>query len=198
MGAEIDKPFVNLHIGGYYASRSPTVISTVLGSCVAVCLHDPIDNIGGMNHILLPGKAEFTSFNNAARYGINAMELLINAMMQMGCRRSRLKAKLFGGAHLLAAISVERGPGKKNIDFVENFLSTEGIPVLARETGGFDSRKIYFHTDTGMVLVRRTQPAVNSTLGVAERQWQRRIREKSRCVPGFTLFRHGKKDLHRK
>ena len=100
---------ISIHIGGYHASREPSVIHTVLGSCVAVCLFDPVNRVGGMNHILLPGKADMRHFDVSARYGINAMELLINKMMQLGGSRNRFLAKVFGGAHLFPAISKENG-----------------------------------------------------------------------------------------
>ena len=78
------KKMVSIHIGGFHASRKPAVIETVLGSCVAVCLHDPSACIGGMNHIFLPGRADMKHFDNAARYGVNAMELLVNRIMRLG------------------------------------------------------------------------------------------------------------------
>ncbi len=191
------KPLVSIHIGEYHASRLPNVIHTTLGSCVAACLYDPVARAGGMNHILLPGSADLTRFDEGARYGINAMELLLNALMKQGARRSRLSAKIFGGAHLLPAISVERGPGRKNAEFVEAFLEQEGIPVVAKDLGGFDSRKIYFHTDTGEVLLKRTPSAANPRLAALEQKTRRKIRRKAVDSGGITLFRPGGKDLER-
>ena len=149
------KPFVNIHIGEYYSSRTPVIISTVLGPCAAVCLFDPSTSTGGMNHILLPGDGPVTVNNNDSRYGITAMELLINQMMKLGANRYRLTAKIFGGASILSTISSEFCMGMRNIEFVVNFLITEDIPILNYNFGGVDSRRIYYHTDTGDVLLKR-------------------------------------------
>jgi chemotaxis protein CheD len=149
------KKRVSIHIGGLYASRHPTVIETVLGSCVAVCLYDTLARVGGMNHILLPGEADLKQFDKVARYAINAMELLINWVMKLGGKRDHFVAKVFGGAHLLSAISPERWMGAKNSEFVLEFLETEAITVVSQDLGGHDTRKIYFHTDTSDVFLKR-------------------------------------------
>ena len=112
------KKKVSIHIGGFHASTKPTVIDTLLGSCVAVCLYDHVAPVGGMNHILLPGKADLRHFDNVARYAINAMELLINRILNLGGKRQNLTAKVFGGAHVLPTISEENGVGAKNSEFV--------------------------------------------------------------------------------
>ena len=78
------KTKISIHIGEFYSSADPVVIHTLLGSCVAVCLFDPVKKIGAMNHILLPGRANMKHFDAPARFGINAMELLINGMMNLG------------------------------------------------------------------------------------------------------------------
>ncbi len=146
---------VSIHIGEYYASRTPAVIGTLLGSCVAVCLFDPVRQIGGMNHILLPGRADMKGFDAPARYGINAMELLINKIMNLGGNRKFLRAKAFGGAHLLPAISEENGVGRKISAFVLEFLKNESIRIVNQDLGGHESRRIYFHTSTGDVFLKR-------------------------------------------
>lgn len=150
------KPSVNIHIGDYYASRTPVIISTILGPCAAVCLHDPDRKIGGMNHILLPGQS-ITAKNPGgdSRYGINAMELLINQMMKLGADRKKLTAKVFGGATILPSISSVFNTGMKNIEFVVDFLLFEKIPITSYNFGGVDSRRIYFHTDTNEVLMKK-------------------------------------------
>ncbi len=145
----------SIHIGECQASREPAVITTVLGPCVAVCLFDPVNRIGGMNHILMPGKADLQAYNNPARYGINAMELLINAMMKLGANRYQLIAKVFGGAHILSSISGEYGIGLKNVECIIDYLMIEKIGIANYNIGGYDSRRIFFHTDTGEVLLKR-------------------------------------------
>lgn len=146
---------IGIHIGGCYASKDASVIVTTLGSCVAACLFDPANRIGGMNHILLPGRADIKHFDAPTRYSINAMELLINRVMNLGGDRDRFVAKVFGGAHLLPMVSKENMIGEKNVSFVLEFLKREGIKVVNQDVGGTDSRKIFFHTDTGDVFLKR-------------------------------------------
>ncbi|WP_231714455.1 chemotaxis protein CheD [Desulfonema ishimotonii] len=160
---------VHISIGDFHASRRPCVIYTLLGSCVAACLFDPVSRIGGMNHILMPGRADLSRFDMAARYGINAMELLINRIMNLGGDRRNLVAKIFGGAHTLAAIPRENGMGQKNITFLTSFLKNEGIRILSQDTGGTRSRKIFFHTDIGDVFLRRGRVVNHSPLIRTER-----------------------------
>jgi chemotaxis protein CheD len=136
------KKQIHLHIGGFYASGEPVSIMTVLGSCVAVCLFDPVERIGGMNHIFLPGRADIQHFDDAARYGVNAMELLINRMLNLGADRKRLVAKAFGGGHVIPSISKKNGIGQQNIEFTLDFLKREGIRIVSQDLGGDDSRKI--------------------------------------------------------
>jgi len=154
------KTHLNIHIGEYYASREPAVISTVLGPCVAVCLHDKTSKIGGMNHILMPGGGTSSGKQKGleSRYAMNAMELLINQMMQLGADRYNLTAKIFGGASILSAISPDFSMGMKNVESVVNFLIIEKIPIKNYNFGGSDSRRIYYHTDTDTVLLKRIKP----------------------------------------
>jgi chemotaxis protein CheD len=148
------KKLIHIHIGQLHASKEPAVIHTVLGSCVAVCLYDPEERIGGMNHILLPGQADLRHFDTAARYGINAMELLINRIAVLGGDRRRMIAKVFGGGHILSAISKKNGMGRKNAEFVFEFLQMEGIDLVSQDVGGSSSRKVLFHTDTGHAFLK--------------------------------------------
>ncbi|MBF0498116.1 MAG: chemotaxis protein CheD [Deltaproteobacteria bacterium] len=150
----------SIHIGELHASREPTVIYTLLGSCVAVCIFDLEARIGGMNHILLPGKPICRGFDIAASYGINAMELLINRIMGLGGDRGRLLAKVFGGAHLLPSISKQNGVGEKNILCALEFLDNESIRVISQDLGGYQPRKIFFRTDTGEVLLKRVPTTI--------------------------------------
>jgi chemotaxis protein CheD len=119
------------------------VITTLLGSCVAVCLHDAEARIGGMNHFLLgePDPAHKIAAQDMHRYGVHAMELLINEMMRKGASRSRLRAHVYGGATIIAAFG---GIGTANGDFALKFLRTENIPVGRCEIGGTAPRKVEF------------------------------------------------------
>lgn len=179
---------ISIHIGEYHASGEPAVIYTVLGSCVAACLFDPANRVGGMNHILLPGKADMKHFDKSARYGINAMELLINRIMGLGGDRNRLVAKVFGGAHIISTISRHYGMGEKNVLFALEFLRKEKIRVISKDVGGTDSRKIYFHTDTGNVFLKRFSPMYQQRLAEKEESASKRIRRVAHKTGGVTLF----------
>jgi chemotaxis protein CheD len=183
------KKKINIHIGGIHAAIDPTIIETLLGSCVAACLFDPSTRIGGMNHILLPEKPDIKVFDASTRYGINAMELLINRIMILGGRRPNIVAKVFGGSRLFPSISKEKGTGRKNTQFVLDFLRTEKIKVISKNTGGHDTRRIYFHTDTGEVFLKRTRSTHYSKIITEEREYLERCTANIKIPGDVTLFR---------
>lgn len=150
--------------GEYHASREPCEICTVLGSCVAACLFDPVTKIGGMTHFVLPCHA--TDMTISARYGVHAMELLINEIMKLGGDRRRLQAKVFGGATVLFCKGKSMNVGRRNVEFIRHFLLTEDIPVAAERLGGNNPLRVHFSTDTGKALVR----VVENAKGVVERE----------------------------
>ncbi len=124
--------------------RSDDLISTVLGSCVATCMWDPVKKIGGVNHFLLAeGETEGVVHS---RYGVHSMELLINGLLKLGAERNRLEAKLFGGARMYGAFG---SIGDDNARFARQFLSAEKIPCLAESLGGTHARKLRFWPTTG-------------------------------------------------
>lgn len=172
------KPKVTIHIGQYFASREPAVIQTILGSCISVCLFDPDKKIGGMNHILHSGK-DTVSPDDSARYGINAMEMLIDEMIGLGAARSNLVAKVFGGGKILG-FPDKYHVGDRNTDFVLNFLKTDKIRVLAQNTGGHFSRKLLFHTDTCEALMKKFN--VKSYLE-SEKEINKKLSSKIKSIP---------------
>lgn len=133
-------------IQGEYAivDDPDAILSTLLGSCVAVCMRDPVARVGGMNHFLLPG--DTASGSDSVKYGINAMELLVNGILQRGGMRSRLEAKLFGGAHVVRGVG---SIGEQNAIFAERFLETEGIRSLGGSLGGGQARRLRYWPATG-------------------------------------------------
>lgn len=139
----------NWHIqimqGDSYVTRNPDeVLTTILGSCIAACIRDPLAGVGGMNHFLLPeGSGDD---KNARRFGVNAMEVLINGLLKMGAQRTRLEAKLFGGANVLAQLS---DVGSRNSEFAKRYLNDEGIRVVGGDVGGTSPRRIQFWPLTG-------------------------------------------------
>jgi chemotaxis protein CheD len=187
-GRSPGKKAVSIHIGGVYAAKRPTVIYTLLGSCVAVCLYNPVLRMGAMNHILLPGEADIQNYSAATRFGINAMEVLINKMIQFGSDRQSLQAKIFGGAHVLPSISPENGIGLKISNFVENFLMQEKIPIISKDIGGRSGRKIYFHTDTGDVFVKRLESKLLNSIQKDEEKTIPHVLRQMKKPGGVTLF----------
>ena len=138
---------INVIQGEYQVSNDEdAVLSTVLGSCVATCIWDPVSGAGGMNHFLVSGeryeKAESLS------YGVYAMELLINALLKKGAKRERLRAKLFGGASMMQGLP---DIGRQNAKFAREFLAKEGIPCENESLGGNNARRIKFWPSSGRV-----------------------------------------------
>ena len=161
--------------GQYHAARAGA-ISTVLGSCVSTCLWDPIERIGGMNHFMLPGDSgsRGSPWAASARFGVYAMELLINDMIRMGADRRRLVAKVFGGARLLAGFE-RLDVGAKNSEFVLEFLRVEGIRVLAQDLLDVCPRKVHFFVASGKVQVKRLSLAPSEPVQRREREYLRRL-----------------------
>jgi chemotaxis protein CheD len=154
--------------GEHYVSDS-LIINTLLGSCVSVVLYGEKENIGGMNHFMLPSVSDpvAASGSDSGRYGIYAMELLINDLVKKGVKKGDFRAKIFGGARVIG--SRNNGTdhiGSKNVDFVLNYLKTEKIPVISKDVGGENGRKIYFFPWTGKVLVS----TILSTREIAEEE----------------------------
>ena len=136
---------VNIVQGEHRVSEDPEeCISTLLGSCVAACLHDPVARVGGMNHFLLPGNEG--GGEHTERFGVHAMELLVNALLARGAARSRLEAKLFGGASTMQGLS---DIGAMNAGFAVRFLTREGIHLASSCLGGDRGRRIQFWPVSG-------------------------------------------------
>lgn len=132
--------------GKYQISARPEVVlSTLLGSCVAMCLHDPIAGVGGMNHFLLPGP-DAADHASSLRYGAHAMELLVNGLLATGARRSQLRARLFGGARMLAGLT---DLGARNAEFAETYLRRENIAYAGGSLRGDRGRRVEFWPHTG-------------------------------------------------
>lgn len=141
----MQEKLVNVIQGEQAISDNPNdVLTTVLGSCIAVCMSDPERGIGGMNHFLLPGSEKKGSGDN--RFGAYAMELLINGLLRQGAQRHRLQAKMFGGASMIGSI---RDIGGSNAAFAKGFLQDEGIPCLAESIGGTAARRVRYWPVTG-------------------------------------------------
>ena len=145
-----------IHItqGQFATGTSPDlVITTLLGSCVAVCLWDEQKGLGGMNHMLLARACAGSQAQTLS--GLQAMELLINDLLKLGAARHRLQAKAFGGARMVNGLS---DIGQQNVEFTEHFLAQEGIPLTTSSCGGTHARNLRFWPATGRALQKMTHP----------------------------------------
>lgn len=149
---------VKLLPGEHYVAGAGLVLTTVLGSCVSACIFDDGARIGGMNHFMLPHGTEASG-----RFGVHAMEILINELIKRGARRSSLKSKVFGGGAVVRVMESSR-IGEQNVAFVEQYLSREGIPILARDTLDVHPRRVAFFPDTGKAMVKRLSQPPAATL----------------------------------
>ncbi|WII70710.1 chemotaxis protein CheB [Bdellovibrio sp. 22V] len=136
--------------GKLAAFKDETVISTLLGSCVAVALHDPTTKIGGLNHYLLPDGLPDERAN--MRYGIHAIPTLIDECVRLGANRNKLQAKIYGGGNVISVSQIGEGIGKRNIEIAEQILQENGIPILERNVAGESARTIKLNTATFEVL----------------------------------------------
>lgn len=142
-----------LLIGNIFAHQEEHIVTTVLGSCVSVCLWDSSLLIGGINHYMLP------LWNGEGlpcpRYGNIAVVKLIEKMLNYGSQKKDLVAKIFGGGDLINSGSGLLNIGERNIILARDMLKAEKIPIFSYDVGGKKGRKIIFNTRTGTVLVKK-------------------------------------------
>lgn len=181
--------------GEYYVSHSDEVISTLLGSCVAACLFDPANHVFGMNHFLLAYRHHALHVpiieTDEGRYGIYAMELLINEMMKQGADRHNLQAKCFGGGNVLSFREDRQNQqtiGDINVAFIKEFLRKENIPLVSASLGGEIGRTVHFLGSDYSVLVKKIDQNLQQLLEKQERRyWKKNLdeREKSKGTAEF-------------
>jgi chemotaxis protein CheD len=147
--------YVFLMPGALYCAPTPTIITTILGSCISVCLWDRARRIGGMNHFVLPEASD----NPSARYGDVSIEQLISGMLLLGSRIGDLVAKLFGGATVLPIGGLAETVGARNLDMALNTLRHRHVKLAAHRTGGGSGQMVKFNTYTGEVVVRKLAAA---------------------------------------
>lgn len=174
-----DKTFdieaVKIMPGEYYATMRDMLIVTVLGSCVSACVRDRVSGIGGMNHFMLPGNDDHDLLSTSARYGVYAMEILINHLLKFGAQRRNLEAKIFGGGNVLRGFTTKT-VGESNAEFVQHFLQNDGIQITASDLLDIYPRKVYFFPQTGRVLVRKLKTVHNNTILLREYEYENRLR----------------------
>lgn len=163
--------------GEYYVSTRDMVLVTVLGSCVAACIRDRANGVGGMNHFMLPENGDEASGGlcaPSARYGIHAMEMLLNQLAKRGARRSFLEAKVFGGGNVMRSMT-QSNVGPRNAEFVLEFLQRERIPVAASDLLDDCPRKVYFFPRSGRVMVKKLRSLHNDTIAQRESDYRKQL-----------------------
>jgi chemotaxis protein CheD len=162
--------------GEFFVGGEDIVISTVLGSCVSACIWDRTAKVGGMNHFMLPG-GQGNDANDltaaSGRYGVFAMEQLINELIKHGARKANLEAKVFGGGAVLRKFST-LNVGERNAAFVLEFLKTEGIRVISQDLMDIYPRRVAFFPFSGRALCKKLTSTDNS-LVTAEQQYTAKI-----------------------
>lgn len=170
---------IDLKPGQYAVSSERVTFRTLLGSCIAACLWDQSTGIVGMNHFLLANRRYAKEIpmchTEAGKYGVHAMELLINGMLKLGACRETIKAKVFGGASLLSSEASDSFlcVGEVNCRFIIEFLKTDGIPLLASDLGGDAARVIHFVSDDFRVYLRRIKRSTRDRIAQKERTFWR-------------------------
>jgi chemotaxis protein CheD len=162
--AHFNREAVKLLPGEYYFTSADVVLVTVLGSCLAVCIRDGKSGIGGLNHFMLSRseKKDMTG-NDSMLYGVTAMDVLLDQLLEAGAKFEHLEAKVFGGARMLQGM-VNTDIGENNAEFARAYLRKRNIPLKAQDLGGQFARKIYFFPSSGRVLVKKLMELRNDTI----------------------------------
>ena len=142
-----------LYPGNLFVHHEPHVVTTILGSCVSVCLWDPVLKIGGINHYMLP-------FWNGEgipvpRYGNIAIGKLVEKMLLCGSQKKNIKAKIFGGSNLGQNSKGMMNVGERNVLVAQEILAEKKIPIISSDVGGSQGRRLLYFTDCGLVRVRK-------------------------------------------
>lgn len=141
-----------IHVGEIHIGARLTEISTILGSCVSVCLYDCITQMSGMNHYLVPLWNE--NGLQSPKYGNISIPRLIESMVNVGCEIKNMEAKIFGGGNVINVSSEDMMVGRKNILIAKEILREYGIPIVAQDVGGDKGRRIMMRSDTGKIFLK--------------------------------------------
>ena len=181
---EIERLARNVQPGAWSVDTEKP-LSTLLGSCVAVCLFDPALKIGGINHFMLPemGRSKYGDVDSLLS-GNFAMEALLNALLGRGARKARLQAKAFGGGTIIDSDASAPNIGMRNASFAKEWLQREGIPLLSSDFLGPWSRKIIFLPFNGEAFCKRlvTNMATASVIAREERTYAETLLQKPKTV----------------
>ncbi len=144
----------------------PTIIATVLGSCVAVVMFCDRTRLAGMCHSMLPLNGG-TNGHDPYRYVDSSIAYMIKRFESQGIKRNEIKVKLFGGADVLYYIEEDKERhtvGKKNVAKALEIINNEKLNLLMSDVGGTSGRKIFFFTHTGEILLKRLSRTIQRSL----------------------------------
>jgi chemotaxis protein CheD len=164
--------------GEYYVTTGQETIVTVLGASVSVCMRDAVRGIGGMNHFMLaaPQDADVRDRNqtvDSASAGHRSMAQLIQEILKQGGCRKRLEVRIIGGGRILAEMS---DVGPRSIEFVENYIRSEGLTLLAKDVGDIYPRKLYYTPASGKIFVKKLRSLLNGTILQREVEYLSRLK----------------------
>lgn len=173
--------------GQYYVTAQNEIITTVLGSCISVCVYDPRLKVGGMNHFMLPNSDNDDSnvLSKSFRYGDVAMERLVNDLLRNGSDKSNLVFKAFGGGQIIRRLTAI---GQRNISFLHKFLMLEGYKLTASDLGGPHPRKLIFFPQSGLVRVKQLKQMYNETILVRESNYETALNQQEDLAGEIDLF----------
>lgn len=176
---KLNMEMVKILPGEYYVTHSDEIIATVLGSCISVCICDKKIGIGGMNHFMLPENKKgdeddwkYNQADKAARYGLDAMEHLVNDILKNGGRKKHFEVKVTGGGRIMAKMN---DIGRKNIDFIQEYLRTEGYNIVNEDVGDIYPRKVRYYPRSGKLQVMKLRSLHNETIIKREDDYKEKI-----------------------
>lgn len=177
---------VKIHPGEFYVTQNEEVITTVLGSCISVCIFDPINSIGGMNHFMLPNVNNSNGIlSQSFRYGDVAMEKLINVILRHGGNKNELKFKAFGGGQIIKNMT---NIGQRNISFLHKYMTMEGYKLSAFDLGGPYPRKIAFYPLSGKVKLKHIQHIHSDPIFARDNRYETEISSQEEVTGEIDLF----------
>lgn len=151
------KSLIKVGMADLKTATNPEVLTTLgLGSCIGICIYDPITKISGMAHIMLPSSKAIRNNSNTAKFADTAIVKLVDDMVAIGARRNRLTAKIAGGSQMFSFSSKNdmMKIGERNAVAVKEMLSHLRIPLKAEDTGGNYGRSIEFDANNGALQIK--------------------------------------------
>ena len=152
---------IKVGMAQFKVSTAPARMMTfALGSCVGIVLYDPVSKIGGLAHVMHPSSERVQNNVNRAKFVDTAVELMLSRMAKKGANRSRIEAKIFGGARMFKSVSASPGVmqiGEENVKATKRELAERDIPIVAESTGGEKGRTVFFDVASGKVTVKDAQ-----------------------------------------